>query len=138
MYGQQGLVGGDHMLAGFNRFEHQLPGNAVATNQFNHNINIRVGDDGPRISHHLDSWPDSGLSARRVQVSDHGNLNAATSPTHDLALVALQYVEHATANSTNTQKAYLDGFDVAFVGVRSICWVHLKVFIKVKVIWRRG
>ncbi len=110
MHGQQRLVGGDHMLAGRNRFQYQGLGNAVATDQLHHHVDVGVGDDLARIAHHLGSVAHHGLGARGIQVGHHGNLNATTRATADLFLVALQHVESAAAHGANAQQAYLDRF----------------------------
>jgi hypothetical protein len=46
VHGQQRLVGGDHVLAGGNRFEHQRLGNAVAADQLDDDVDLGVGDHG--------------------------------------------------------------------------------------------
>ena len=40
---QQSLVGGDDMLAVFDRLEHKTPGRLIAANQFDDHGNIRIG-----------------------------------------------------------------------------------------------
>ena len=49
---QQRLVGGDHMLAGANRLQHQGAGDAVAADQLDHDVDLGVGDHRPRVAHH--------------------------------------------------------------------------------------
>ena len=53
MHCQQGFVGGDHMLACCNGFKDHGFGNAITTNEFNHNVNVRIGNDLSCIAHHL-------------------------------------------------------------------------------------
>ncbi|MCY1167141.1 hypothetical protein D9M73_70980 [compost metagenome] len=110
MHGQQGLVGRDHMLAGFNRFQYQLLCDAIAAYQLDHDVDFRVGNHRTGIGNHLHILTDSGLRTCSVQVRHHGDFNAATGAAQDLALVALQYVEYAAAYGAYAQKAYLDGF----------------------------
>ena len=52
VHGQQRLVGRDHVLAGRNRFEHQLAGQVVAADQFDDDLDLGVADDVARIGHH--------------------------------------------------------------------------------------
>ena len=110
MHGQQRLIGRHHVLARGNRFQHQGLGDAVATDQLDHHVDVGVGDDGAGIAHHLDGITDDLLGARGIQVGHHGNLNATTRAAADLFLVALQHVESAAAHGANAQQAYLDRF----------------------------
>ena len=112
MHGQQRLVGGDHMLAGLNGFEHQRLGNAVAANQFDHDINVGAGDDLARVINHLHALAHQRLGARHVQVGHHGDLNATAGAPANLFLVALEHVEGAAAHGANAQKAYPDGAQI--------------------------
>ncbi len=45
---KQRLVGGDHVLAVVDRFQHQLFGNAITADQFDDDVNVR-------IAHHAES-----------------------------------------------------------------------------------
>ena len=102
------------MLACFNSLQHQLLGNAVAANQLDNDVNVRVGNHGACIADHLDGWPDRSLRACCVQVSDHGDLNTPPCTANNLALVTLQHVKHAAADGANAQKAYLNRFHMLF------------------------
>ena len=110
VHGQQGLVGGDHVLAGGNRLQHQRLGHAIAANQLDHDVDVRVGDDGTCVVDHLNLRTHHALGALHIQIGHHGNLNAPASAAADFVLVALQYVEHAAADGADAQQAYLDGF----------------------------
>ena len=44
MHSQQGFVGCHHMLAGSNRFEHQLFGDAITTDEFDHDVDVWIGN----------------------------------------------------------------------------------------------
>ena len=50
---QQRLVGSDHVLARRNGLHHQFACDAVAADQFDHDIDRRVGNHSPRIRNHL-------------------------------------------------------------------------------------
>src|SRR5471032_1259461 len=49
MYGNQRLVGGDHVFTVLNGLEHQLAGHGIATNQLDDDIDFRVGRHGEDI-----------------------------------------------------------------------------------------
>jgi hypothetical protein len=49
---QQGLVGGHHMLACGDGFKHQGFGNAVAANQFDDDVDVRVGNHRTGVTDH--------------------------------------------------------------------------------------
>ena len=110
VHGQQRLVRRHHMLAGGDGFEHQGFGDAVAADQLDHDVDLGVGDHGASVVDHLHAVTNDGLGARRVQVGDHGDGNAATGATLDFLLVALKYLEYAAADGAYAQKAYLDRF----------------------------
>ena len=109
---QQRLVGGDDVLAGFDRLHDELPGNAVAADQLDHDVDVGVGDDGARVVHDFHAVADDLLGACGVQVGHHGDLDAAAGAALDLFLVALEDVEDAGADGADAQQAYLDGFHV--------------------------
>ena len=113
MHGQQGLVGGHYVLAGFDSLHDQLARNAVTTDQLDDDVNVRVGNDGPRIADDLDRRPDRGLRTRSVEVGHHGDCNATSGTAKDFFLVALQHIEHTAAYGTDTEKTHLDGRQIA-------------------------
>ena len=117
---QQRFVGSHHVLARSNGLHHQLLGNAIATDQFNHHVNVRVGNHSACIADHFGVLPHSGLRSCGIQVGHHRNLNTATSATNDLQLVALEHIEHTAANSSYAQKANLYRFHLFFL-VKKAC-----------------
>ena len=112
MDGEQRLVGGHHMLAGLNRLQHQCLGNAVAADEFDHDVDIRAGNHFARIVHHQHAFANQGFGARHVQVGHHGDFNAATGAAANLFLVALEHIESAAAHGTDAQKANPDGAQI--------------------------
>ncbi len=102
------------MLARRNRFEHQGLGNAVAANQFDHDVNVCVGDHGARVAHHLDAIAHEALRPCHIEVRHHGDLDATARATLDFFLVAPQHVERARAHNTHAQQAYLNRFHKCF------------------------
>jgi hypothetical protein len=110
VHGQQRLVGGDHVLAGRNGFQHQRLGDAVAADQLDDDVDVGVGDDGACVVHHLRAVAHHGLGARSVQVGHHRNLDAPARAAADFLLVALQHLEGAAADGADAEQADLDGF----------------------------
>ena len=106
---EQSLVGGNYVLAGSNRFEHQLPGDAVATDEFDHDVDVRIGDDGARVVHHLHSPTDHGSGALGVEVGDHRDLDPTTGAAFDFFLIAFKHFESAATDRADAEQAYLDG-----------------------------
>ncbi|MCY1545474.1 hypothetical protein D9M68_814200 [compost metagenome] len=110
MHRQQGLVGGHHVLARGNGFQHQRLGDAVPANELDHNIDLGIRDDRACVVHHLHVRAHDGLGARGVEVGHHGDLDATTGTPANLFLVALEHVERAAAHGAYAQQAYLDRF----------------------------
>ena len=110
MHRQQGFVGGDHMLARLNRGHDQLAGNAIATNEFHHDIDVRVGHNSVRIVDHGDVGPHNFAGTRGVQVSHHGDFNAPSCTALNFLLVAQQHFKRAFAHGPNAQQAHLNRF----------------------------
>ena len=101
MYRQQSFVGSHHMLAGSNRFEHQLFGDAITTDEFDHDIYFWIGNHLSRVIHHFHSAAHNRLGTSGVQVSDHRDLYRAASATLDFFLVAFEHFKSATAYGAN-------------------------------------
>ena len=114
VHGQQRLVGGDHMLARGNGFQHQLLGQRVATNQLDHDVDVGVADDLAGIGHHLGLVAHDLLRQRGVAARHHGDLNATASTAFDFFLVALQHVENTAAHGAQAHHAYLYRFHKFF------------------------
>ncbi len=110
MHRQQGLVGRDHVLAGLDRFQDQLPGHAVAADQLDHDVDLGVGDHRARVAHDLDAVAHDRAGSCRIEIRHHGDLDAAAGTAADLFLIALEDVEHAAAHGACTEQADLDGF----------------------------
>ncbi len=98
------------MFARRNGLHHQGLGDAVATDQLDHDVDLGVGDHGACVVHHLHVRADDALGAGHIEVGHHGDFNAATCTTADFFLVALQHVERAAAHGAYAQQAYLDRF----------------------------
>ena len=101
MHRQQSFVGSHHMLAGSNRFEHQLFGDAITTNEFNHDVDVWIGNHLSRVIHHFYSATHNRLGTGGVQVSDHRDLYWATRAALYFFLVAFEHFKSATAYGAN-------------------------------------
>ena len=98
------------MLARINRSHDQLTGNPIATNEFHHDINIRVGHHRTRIVHHADMGPHNLAGAVGVQIGHHGDFNATARAALNLFLVAQEHFKSAFAHGPNAQQAHLNRF----------------------------
>ena len=114
MHREQRLVGGDDVLAGTDRIEHQRSRDAGAADQFDDDVDARVGDDRARIVDDTRAVADDPPCARDVEIGHQRDLDAAAGPTLNLVLVARQHVESAATDGTDAEQADLDrfGFDV--------------------------
>ena len=96
MNGIQRLVGRDHMLAVFDGFEHQFPGDGVTADQLDHDVDLRIGCN----SEYIVGNGGTGNVALRVWRT-HCNLrNLDTTPgtAGNLLGVTLKYVEGAATD----------------------------------------
>jgi hypothetical protein len=89
------------MLTRLDGFEHELFGNAVATNQFNHDVDLRIGDDFTRIVYHLNVCTHNAFGTYHIEVGHHSDFNATTCAACDFFLVALEHFKSAAANSAD-------------------------------------
>jgi hypothetical protein len=110
MHRQQGFVGGDHVFARSNGGHDQLTGNAIAADEFHHDVNIGVGHHRTCIVDHGDMGPHNLAGAIGVQIGHHGDFNAATCAALDFLLVALEHFKSAFAHGPNAQQAHLNRF----------------------------
>ena len=108
--GQQGLVGGDDVLAVGNRLHHQILGDTVPADQFDDDVDIGMRDHQIGVvDHHALTMGQLGCT-RGIQVGHHRNFNTATGASHDFFLVALENVECAGADCADAKQTYFDGF----------------------------
>ena len=98
---QQCFVGCDHMFASRNGFHDQGLGNAIAANQFHHNVDVGVGNDLSCVADHFDICTTHGLGFGNIQISHHGDFDGSASTTLDFRLISIQHIESATAHCTH-------------------------------------
>ena len=100
---QQGLVGGDHVLAVGDRLEHQLARQLVAADQLDDDVDIGVVDHREGVAHHLDGVPGQLACPFNIARRHHANFDAAAGTAADLFLVALKNVKGAGTDSAEPQ-----------------------------------
>jgi hypothetical protein len=50
--GEQGLVGGDHVLAVVDRLQHEDPGDVIAADQFDDDVDLGIADHRESVVGH--------------------------------------------------------------------------------------
>ncbi len=110
MHSQQSLVGRDHMLARIDRSQHQLLGNGVTTDQFNHHVDIVALDCLECITQHLNAGTSQFARFFRVQVGDDFDLNGKTHTAFNFTRIGVQHIECARTDSTQTQQGHSKRF----------------------------
>ena len=108
MHGNQRLVGGHHVLAVFDRLEHHILGQGVATNQFNDDVDLGIVDQLENVVGHRGHAQVAGRVG--VPGCNLGDLNAAPSTPGNFRRVALQNIEGATADGAQSTNTYFDRF----------------------------
>ena len=98
------------MFARGNGFQHQRLGNAVTTNQFDDDVDIRVGNHRAGITDHRHARANQFLRTGDIEVGHHGDFNTTTGTAFDFFLVALQHVKRARTDDANAQKTNLNRF----------------------------
>ena len=73
---------------------------------------------------------DDGLRARRVEVGDHRDLDAAAGAALDLLLVAPQHLEGAAADGADAEQADLDRFHAIRLVSRRALGVPVAVVVE--------
>src|SRR5690606_2656211 len=108
VHGNQRLVRGDHVLAVVDRLEYQLLGDGVATDQLDDDVDFRVVDQSEDVCGDLGT---GGIAARvRIACGDLGHFDAATGATRDLFGVALEHIEGAAADGSQSTDTYFHRF----------------------------
>ena len=96
--GQQRLVGRDHVLTVGDRLQHQVLGDAVAADELDDDVDLGIVDDQAGVIDDLALAASQFQGARRVQVGDRDDVDAASGAPRDFFLIALQDVEGAGAD----------------------------------------
>ena len=101
--GQQGLIGGDDMLAIVDGLQYQLFRNRIAADQLDHDIDIRIRYNFIRIGRDSHPFPRELARLLQVAIGNHANDNAPAGPARDFFLVAF---EHGIRTATDSAYAY--------------------------------
>ena len=89
------------MLAVGDRLHHQVFGDAIAADQFDDDVDVRMVDDQIGVVDHFALAIRQLPGARGVQIGHHRDFDAAAGAARDFFLVALQYVECAGADGAD-------------------------------------
>src|SRR5690606_24678050 len=108
VHGDQRLVGGHHMLAVVDGFEHQLFGNGVAADQLDDDVDLRVANQ----RQHIVGQRHAGGIALRIGLarSDLDHFNAATHTPGNFPGITLEHIEGAAADGPQSTDAYFHRF----------------------------
>ena len=108
VHGNQRLVGGDHVLAIFDRLEHHILGQRVTADQFDNDVDLGVIDQFEDVVGYRCHTQAAGRV--RVPGCNLGDLNATPSTPGNFRRVALQNIEGATADGAQSTNTYFDRF----------------------------
>src|SRR2546430_10847030 len=106
--GEQRLVGGDDMLAVADRLEHQLSRDAVAADQLDDDVDLRVAYQLERIADDFGLFPGNLLGPVKGFVGDLRDLDRATGAALDLVGVAAEHVPRAAPDRADAQQPYIN------------------------------
>jgi hypothetical protein len=112
--GDQRLVGGDHMLAVGDGFQHQLLGGGGAADQFDEHIHLGISRHIENILGDLNlASVEGGVFPPRRHLN---NLDIRAGAGVDQRGVTGEYLEGATADGSKTTNSYFDFFQALHRG----------------------
>ena len=109
------LVGGDDMLAVFQRGQHQFLGRAESADQLDDNVDVRVIDDLEGVGGQADAVGRADAIAAEIAGGGGANLDVAAGAAGDFAGIARQYPDGAAADRAESEYADIDGFQMVFL-----------------------
>src|SRR5690606_23057872 len=108
MLGDQGLVGGDHVLAVFDGLHHQIAGGGGAAHQFHHDVHFRIVYHGENIAGHFHT---GSIHGRIVAAGTNmGNQDLAPGAAGNVVPVTVQHIECTAAHGTQPHDANIHRF----------------------------
>src|SRR5690606_3552062 len=110
MHGKQCLVGGDHVLAVLDGLEHQFAGHAIAADQLDDDVDVRIAHHRESVVGELHTATGHRAGMLEVLVRHRGDADRPPGAPGDFFLVTFQNVEGAAADGTDAQQAYVDRF----------------------------
>src|ERR1039457_1003913 len=105
MQGQQGLVGGDDMLAFFNGLKHKTLGRFVATHQFDHHRDFRVVEDGVDIRGQAAFVYSHAALRYDIEIGDPFQDNTSSHFAADDIRIFLKQFDYSGANVTESYQS---------------------------------
>jgi hypothetical protein len=114
MHGEQRLVRRDHMLAVGDGLQHQFPGDAVAADQFDDDVDLGIADHGEGIVGHLRPACRHLPRQFKILVGDLGDADWPSRTPRDLGFVAREYGESAATDGADAEQSCIDGFHFRF------------------------
>jgi hypothetical protein len=108
--GEQGLVGGDHVLAVVDRLQHEDPGDVTAADQFDDDVDLGIADDGKSVVGHPAGAAGELPGPFEIAIGNDADLDRATGPARDLFSVALEHRVGAATDGADAEKSNVDRF----------------------------
>ncbi len=112
--GEQGLVGGDDVLAAVDRLEHEDARVGLPADELDHDVDVGPRHDFVRPRYKVDAVERYGALFR--EVARRGDLDHDVAPgaAADLLAIAAQHLDGAAADRAEAEQADLDGLHVMF------------------------
>jgi len=108
MDGHQRLIGSHHMLAVANRLEEKTFRRFIATNQFDHQIDIGMADDLLHVGGQYALLHLHAAIGGNIQIGNFQQLNGSTQALLNHIRVFLQYPDHPGTNGSEAEQADID------------------------------
>ena len=106
--GQQLLVGRDHVLAMIDGGQHQVLGDAGTADQFDHDVDIRMGRDHAGIADNLDAVADNFARPGNIEIGRHFQHDRTPGTPADFFRIAFENGRGAAADRADAHDAYID------------------------------
>ena len=90
------------MLTVGDRRHDELSGNAIATNQLDHDVDIRMANHSPTIGHYLDRTTRHLFGAFGVKIGHHHHFDGPAGAAPNFFLITAQYIKGATTYRADT------------------------------------
>ena len=108
--GEQSLVGGNHVLAIGDGRQHQLTSQIVTADQFDDDIDRRIGNNGECVVCYPASAAGNLADAFEVPVSDDVDADRPPGATGDFFGIARQHGVGTAADGANSEQSNVDSF----------------------------
>ena len=98
------------MLAILDGLEHQFLGHAIAADQFDDDIDVRIGHHGKGVVGNLHLPRCHPIGQLEILVGHRRDPDGAARPSGDFFFIARENGKRAAADGTDAEQAYVDGF----------------------------